>query len=129
MSQLRLRLENQLIKRRDSNNRIKLKTVTKLADLTGRKWWPPLDTNSLKLHKATAKQEYYQLKNKISSIISTYLEERARQMAMMGNTAEEKHLHALIYTKNMREQDLRIRRLRPRQRGAGVRELTIEESI
>ena len=77
--------------------------VTKLADLTGTKWWIPLDTNSLILHKTTEKQEYYQLKRKISSIRSAHLEERARQIAEMGKTAKEKHQHDLISTKNMRE--------------------------
>ena len=111
MDQLLLRLANQLIKRRDSNNRIKLKMITKLADLNGSKWWLTLDTKTLTLQKATAKQEYYQQNKKISSIRSTFLEERARKMAVMGNTVEEKHLRALIYTKNTREEYLRIRLL------------------
>ena len=53
MDQLRLCLANQVIKRRDPNNRIKLKAVTKLADLTGRKWRLPLDIKFLILQKAT----------------------------------------------------------------------------
>ena len=57
MAQLRLCLLHQLIKIRDSNNRTKLKTVTKLSKLTVRKWWLTLDTNSLTLHKATEKQK------------------------------------------------------------------------
>ena len=89
MDQLLLRLANQLIKRRDSNNRIKLKMITKLADLNGSKWWLTLDTKTLTLQKATAKQEYYQQNKKISSIRSTFLEERARIVAVMGNTVEE----------------------------------------
>ena len=40
MVQPRLRLADQLIKIRDPNNRIKLKTVTKFSDPTGRKRWP-----------------------------------------------------------------------------------------
>ena len=62
MAQLRLCLLHQLIKIRDSNNIIKIKTVTKITDLTGRKWWLTLYTNSLTLQKATEKHRYYQLK-------------------------------------------------------------------
>ena len=47
----------------------------------------------------------------------------------MGNTAEEKHLHALIYTEKIREQARQLIRLRPCQRGSGVRKLTTEDSI
>ena len=73
ISQLLLRLAYQIIKIRDSNNRIKLKTVTNLLDLTVRKWCLPLCTNSFTLQKATENQEYYQLSKKSSSIRSTYL--------------------------------------------------------
>ena len=54
-AKLRLWLVNQLVKRRDSNSRIKLKIVTNISYLTGSKWWLPLDTSYLTLHKATAK--------------------------------------------------------------------------
>ena len=46
----------------------------------------------------------------------------------MGNTAEEKHLHALISIQKMREHALRFRRLHPQQRGTGVGIMTIKES-
>ena len=98
MAQLLLLLANQLIKIRDSSNIIRIKTLTKLADLTGRKWWLPIDTNLLILQKATTKQEYYQLKKKLFSIILTYLEERARKNDAMGKKEEGKHLHVPIYT-------------------------------
>ena len=68
MVQPRLRPADQLIKIRDPNNRIKIKTVTKFSDPTGRKRWLQLDTNSLILQKATTKQEYYQLNKKMSLI-------------------------------------------------------------
>ena len=50
-------------------------------------------------------------------------------MAAMGNIVEGKHLHDLIFTKNIREQARRLICLFPQQRGAGVIKLTIEESI
>ena len=69
MPQLILFLFDQLIKIKDSNKRIKLKTVTKLVDLTVIKWWLPLDTDSLIIHKLKAKQKYYQLNKESSSTI------------------------------------------------------------
>ena len=47
----------------------------------------------------------------------------------MGNTAEGKYLHTLISNEKTREQVHRLRRLNPRQRGAGVSELTIKDSL
>ena len=36
-------MATQIIQRKDKEGKIKLKTVTKLENLTGRKWWLPLD--------------------------------------------------------------------------------------
>ena len=57
MDQLRLRLANQLIKRRYSSKIIKLKMATNISYLNVSKCWIPPDTNSFILQKATAKQE------------------------------------------------------------------------
>ena len=47
MDQLCLRLSDQLIKSKTTNKRIKHKTVTKIKNITGRRWWIPIDINYL----------------------------------------------------------------------------------
>ena len=64
MDQLCLRLSDQLIKSKTTNKRIKHKTVTKIQNITGRRWWIPIDINYLFHPKKTAKEEYYQLNKK-----------------------------------------------------------------
>lgn len=39
MSQLRLQLVDHLIERNKDGSKVKLKTVTKLSKITGRRWW------------------------------------------------------------------------------------------
>ena len=128
MAQLRLSLFKQLIKRRDSNKIIKLKMVTNLADMTVRKWWLLFETDSLILQKLRNKQEYCPVNKKFYLIIQTRLEEISRKISALGNSAQEKHLHTLIYTETLREQARRRRHLRQRQRGSGVKKTRIEES-
>ena len=60
-----------------------------------------------------SKQEYYQLRKKILTIRSTYLEQRENHMASRVHLAEERRLHALIPTEKMIEQPRRLKLLRP----------------
>lgn len=64
MAQLRLRLDDQLTKRRHPYINIKLKTVTKLSYLTGRIWWMAIDSDNLLAKKNPSKREYYQIRKK-----------------------------------------------------------------
>ena len=47
LAQLRLKLTNILIKKKEDNSKIKLNTVCKLAKITGQHWWITLDWSAL----------------------------------------------------------------------------------
>ena len=53
MAQLHLRLADQLIKKRHPDIKIKLKTVTKIAYLTGSRFWLALDSEHPLTKKAS----------------------------------------------------------------------------
>ena len=55
LAQLCLSLSNILIKIKEEESKIKIKTVCKLAKITGRHWWIPLDMAYL-IHKNEAKE-------------------------------------------------------------------------
>ena len=121
MAQLRLCLENQSTKRKEPKRKIGLETVTKLANITGRRWWLSLESISSARQKSTDKQEYYQLKENSVSVRSTYPEEISQQMVDQGNSMDDKRLHNLIASEKMREQAWRLIHIRSIQRGAGVK--------
>ena len=57
MSELHLHQSDQLIKIIYAKNKFRIKTVTKLANITRWKWWIALDTDAFLLHKSRAIQE------------------------------------------------------------------------
>ena len=76
-AQLRLRLLTLLIQRIDKEIKLKLKTVTKLAEIIGRRWRPHLDMTTLLHQKSKATEEYRVCKKNGINLRYTYLEERA----------------------------------------------------
>ena len=73
-AELCLRLASIFIKIKDKESKIKLKNITKLADISGRIWWLPLDVDSL-LQLKNAMREYHICKKNYSKIRDTYQEE------------------------------------------------------
>lgn len=126
-SQLRLRLATLLIERLKVGSKVKLKTVTKLAEHTGRRWWLPLKELALRLQLTKARKEYYDLKKRSSTLRVTYLEDLAKQQAEKGNVLEVKRLHNLITVEKDRERSRRLKRLNPEKRRGGVTKLVVEE--
>ena len=55
MEQLRILLDDQIIKERHPDRKTKLKTVTKQVYLTGIRWCLALDSDSLIAHKISSK--------------------------------------------------------------------------
>ena len=96
LAQLRLRLSNILINRKEEDPKIKLKTVCKLANITGRNWWLSLDTTKLIKKRSKKKREYCKLKRASGTIRETYLEERAKETAQLCNLQEESKIHNLL---------------------------------
>ena len=58
LAQLQLRLATLIIQIKEEEKKINLKTVTKRAGITGRKWWLPLDITTLIQQKNNAIKEY-----------------------------------------------------------------------
>ena len=58
LAQLRVPLCDMLIKRKDNDKQIKLKTVSNLSKITGRRWWMHLYPTSLLQLKTKSKQEH-----------------------------------------------------------------------
>ena len=81
LAQLRVRICDLPIKRRDTDTNIKLKTVRNLAKITGRRWWLHLDPTTLIQLKTKSKLEYYSFKRSSTKIREAYLEKRARDAA------------------------------------------------
>ena len=77
ISQLHLRLVTLLIQIIDKERKIKLKTFTKISDITERKWWLSLDINTLLHQNLKAMREFHLWKKNCITLRSTYLEERA----------------------------------------------------
>ena len=94
--QLCIRLATLLIQRKDIDIIFKLKTVTKLENLTGRRWWMTLDLGSLIHQKSKVKKYHKKRKKECLTLRSTYLEERARDITAKGNTREEQIFHELL---------------------------------
>ena len=88
LSQSRLHLANILIKRKEENTRIKLKTVYKLDRTTGRHWWLSIDNTYLIKQIPKIKIEYFKLRNNIRKTRATYHEEKAKEAAQLGNLQE-----------------------------------------
>ena len=120
LAQLRLRISNPLIKIKEENYKIKLKTVFKLDNITGRHWCISLDVSALIHQRTKSKREYYKLKNTTRTIISTYLEEISKEAARLGKLQEERKLHTLPTTEKARDREIFLQFLRPRQKGSGV---------
>ena len=56
LSELKIRLENILIQRKEGNIKVKWKTVTKLANITWRTWWFTLNLTRLIRQKVIYKK-------------------------------------------------------------------------
>ena len=56
LSYLRVRLSNLLIQRKSGKSKFKWKTVTRLANITGRAWWFTLNIISLIRQKIMSKK-------------------------------------------------------------------------
>ena len=97
MYQLRLRLTSLIIQIKDKESKEKIKTINKLAEITSRRWWIPLDVNYI-LHKKIYMIEYRIFKKNCGTLRATYLEERSRSTAKVGNKQEETRIHALLTT-------------------------------
>ena len=65
-------------------------------------------------------------KNNSGTIRSTYLEERAKEAAQLGNLQEERKIHIILKNEKSKERAKRLRFIRTKQKGAGVSRLTIE---
>ena len=57
---------------------------------------------------------------------ATYIEERAKETAKLGKIQEERKIHTLLTTKKTKVRSSRQRFLRPKLKGAGVSQLTVE---
>ena len=65
LAQLQICIYNLLIKRKEEDSKINLKTLCKISKITGRHWWLSLDVKDL-IHKRTKiKREYYKLKGSV----------------------------------------------------------------
>ena len=94
--QLRVRLCNLPIKRKDTDTKIKIQIVRNMEKITVRCWCLHLEpTTRTRLKK---KQEYYPFNINITNIRETHPEERSIYSAKSGNTLEEKKLHYIIMT-------------------------------
>ena len=94
--QLRIRLSTILIHRKDRDRIVKLKTVTKMGNLTGRRWWIKLDLGTLIHKNPKAKRTTKSVRNNASRLELLIWKKKARDMASKGNSREESRLHALI---------------------------------
>ena len=126
LSQIRLRLSNILIKIKKEDSKVKPKTACKPTNITGRHLWISLYLTSLIHQGGKSKREFYNLKKDSSTIISTYLEERAKEESQIDNLQEEREIHTLVTIRKSKDRAIRLRFLQPRQRGAWVPRLTIE---
>ena len=123
-AQLRLRLTSILRKRKDKDYNIKIKTITKLADVTGRRWWIPLDIDYI-LHQKNLRDNNASIrKTAVHSGILIQRKEQEPQPRL--ETHKERKLHAILTTEKLREISRRLRSLRPRSKGTGVNRLRIE---
>ena len=59
-------------------------------------------------------------------IRETYLEERSKEAAQLGNLQEERKLHNIITTEKSKDRARRLQFLRPIKKGSGGSRLTIE---
>ena len=73
LSQLRLSLSNLLIQRKEGNIRVRWKTVTRLANITGRTWWFTLNLTSLIRKELMSNKEYLTNKRKSGLLRSAFL--------------------------------------------------------
>ena len=103
-----------------------MKTVTKLADITGRRWWPPLDITTILHQKSKVMKGYRLCKRNCTTLRDTYPEESDRKMSKLGNTQEEARINYLLSTEKIREKARCLRHLHPRNKGAGFNRLRIE---
>ena len=62
LDQLRIRIETIVINRKYRDRRVKIKTVTNLENLTGRRWCLKLDIGTLIPHNPKAKKDYQRCK-------------------------------------------------------------------
>ena len=74
LAQLRIRLAILLTHRKYRDRKFKIKTVTKLANLTGRSWWLTLYIGTL-IHQKYKANKYYQICKKERLMIrGTYID-------------------------------------------------------
>ena len=78
-----LRLVILLIHRKEKEIKFREKTFTKLAKLTGRRWWLTIYLTYLIYLKPKARIYYFSFKKKIATSRVTYLEERVRKWTRM----------------------------------------------
>ena len=96
LDQIHIRLANILIQRKDRDIRVRTKTATNLANLTGRRWWITLDLGTLTRQKSKAKKHYQKCKKECLMLKDTHPEERAIDMASKVNSREESITHAIL---------------------------------
>ena len=89
LAHLQIRLATLLTQSKNKDRRVKLKTVTKLENLTGTRWCMTLDLGSLIHQKFKAKKDYQKRLKECLMIRATHTEERSRAMAAKGNSREE----------------------------------------
>ena len=126
LAQLCIRLATLLVQSKDKERKINLKTITKLADITGRRWWIPLDITTLLHQKYKSMKEYRLCKRICITLKATYLEERAREIAKIGNTKEEARINSLLSTEKSREKARRLKFIYPISKEAVVNRLRIQ---
>ena len=86
ISQLCLHLTNILIKRKERKRNIKMKTVLKLAIITGINWWLTIYESELIHQKKKVRKEYYKLKEKSANTRQTYIEDMAKEDNQKGTS-------------------------------------------
>ena len=130
LSQLTLCLANIIIQRIEGNGKVKWKTVTRLANITGGTWWFTLNLTSLIRQTVMSKKEYLANKQNSDLLMSIFIEERAQEIAYSDDSLEETKLNYLISTKKTKEKAWRLSILKQGSKGTGVRrlEIQIEES-
>ena len=108
IAQLRIYLSNLLIRKKEEDSKIKLRTFYKLSKTTGRHWWLSLYIADLIHQIKKSKREYYNLKRASGTIIETYLEERDKEAYQLVNLQEERKIHTLLATEKSKDRARRL---------------------